>query len=70
MLYESTREKKNVLGAMEAIKQGISPDGGLFVPQTIPAVLIKDLASLVRADYRERAKFILNLYLTDLKRRI
>lgn len=68
MLYESTREKKNVLGAMEAIKQGISPDGGLFVPQTIPAVLIKDLASLVRADYRERAKFILNLYLTDFKK--
>lgn len=65
MLYESTREKNSILGAMEAIKQGISPEGGLFVPQYIPKVEISDLASLVRADYMERAKFILKLYLSD-----
>ena len=33
MLYESTRGGLKSLTSVEVIKQGIAPDGGLFVPE-------------------------------------
>lgn len=33
MLYNSTQNAKEVVSAAQAIAQGISKDGGLFVPQ-------------------------------------
>ena len=36
MLYNSTQNAKEVVSAAQAIAQGISKDGGLFVPQEFP----------------------------------
>ena len=65
MKYKSTRNKKSQLTAMEAIMQGISPEGGLFVPDYIPKLALDQLTELVDASYQQRAIEILRLYLTD-----
>jgi len=50
---------------MEIIKQGISVEGGLFVPVEIPEVTEQDLSEMVNMTYEQRASFILSLFLTD-----
>ncbi len=65
MLYTSTRDKSVKVTSAQAIAQGISKDGGLFVPETIPAVSSEFIDSLVGLDYISRAKKVLSLYLTD-----
>ena len=36
MLYNSTRNKGVSVSSAKAINDGISKDGGLFVPETLP----------------------------------
>lgn len=62
MKYHSTRNASLRRTASQAILQGISEEGGLFVPQEIPQV---DLASLQGLDYCALAAKLLGLYLTD-----
>jgi threonine synthase len=68
MKYQSTRNSKIQLSSMEAIKQGISTESGLFVPESIPALQADQLKNLISADYRQRAMEILQMYLTDYSR--
>ena len=42
MYYLSTRNNKLRIRTMDAIKQGISQEGGLFVPETIPKLANRD----------------------------
>ena len=65
MLYTSTRDKSVKVTSAQAIAQGISKDGGLFVPESIPAISKEFVDSLVGLDYISRAKKVLALYLTD-----
>ncbi|MBQ7173706.1 MAG: threonine synthase [Clostridia bacterium] len=66
MLYKSTRSQKGpYLNSADAIKRGIAPDGGLFVPEKIPKLTEKDLRELLRADYPTRAAKILSMFLSD-----
>ncbi len=65
MIYTSTRDASVRVPASEAIAKGISSDGGLFVPMTIPTINLVDIERLMRLDYVGRAKEILKLYLTD-----
>lgn len=65
MKYNSTTDKRIVVSASQAIAQGISSDGGLFVPQEIPQYSLADIESLARLDYIGRAKKILSDYLDD-----
>lgn len=65
MLYTSTRDKSVRVSSAQAIAQGISKDGGLFVPETIPVIDKDFIESLVSLDYISRAKKVLALYLTD-----
>lgn len=65
MLYTSTRDKSVHVSSAQAIAQGISADGGLFVPEEIPKLTMDQLAALAQLDYIERAKAVLSLYLTD-----
>ncbi len=67
MLYESTRDKSCRLTSMEAIKQGISKEGGLFVPGILPYLGNEELSALAEVDYSGRARYILKLFLTDYK---
>ena len=62
MLYTSTRNAALRVTASQAILQGISEDGGLFVPTEFPQV---DLTALKGLDYCALAAEILSLYLTD-----
>ena len=43
MLYHSTRSKELQIPSMEVIKQGTAPDGGLFIPHTIPELSMAEL---------------------------
>ncbi len=65
MKYISTRSKITPISAAEAILQGISPDGGLFVPESIPKIKIDDIEKLIPLNYEQRAVAILREFLTD-----
>ena len=65
MLYNSTQNKNEVVSAAQAIAQGISKDGGLFVPQEFPRYSEDDFKSLLKEDYRGRAKKVFSDFLTD-----
>ncbi|MBR2731768.1 MAG: threonine synthase, partial [Clostridia bacterium] len=65
MKYVSTRNPAVSVTASQAITKGISADGGLFVPETIPAVTVEEIAALAKLDYIGRARTILSMYLSD-----
>ena len=65
MKYSSTRGKGAEIDSAEAIIRGLADDGGLFVPEEIPAVDEAFLASLQQLSYEEQAARILGLFLTD-----
>lgn len=62
--YNSTRSTGNPVKASTAILKGLSDDGGLFVPDHIPA-LDKSLAELSKMSYQEVAYEVMKLFLTD-----
>jgi len=63
--YSSTRGKYNSVSAAEAIKMGIAPDGGLFVPDSIPKVAAPTWSQMANQTYQQRACDILALYLEE-----
>ena len=65
MNYQSTRSRAGGKPSAQAIAQGICGDGGLFVPETFPAVGAAELAAMEGESYFERAERILAPYLTD-----
>ncbi|MBR6510035.1 MAG: threonine synthase [Clostridia bacterium] len=65
MNYISTRDKSVKVTAAVAIAQGLSNDGGLFVPDSFPKFTDKDFEYLTGVDYKQRAKFILKQFLND-----
>lgn len=65
MFYTSTRDKSVSVGSKQAISQGISKDGGLFVPQSIPTLSYDELCALSTASYPQRAEMILGKFLSD-----
>ncbi len=65
MLYTSTQNNKESVTSAQAIAQGISRDGGLFVPEAFPVYDGITFETLLSLNYRERAKKILSDYLTD-----
>ena len=66
MNYISTRSKgTEKFSSAEAILQGFSPDGGLFVPESIPKIKIDDIEKLIPLTYEQRAVKILREFLTD-----
>lgn len=64
MRFTSTRALADIESA-QAITQGISADGGLFVPKAFPALTDDLIDRLCDMDYQGRAFEILRLYLTD-----
>ena len=65
MMYHSTRDGCVKVTAAEAIARGISEEGGLFVPETIPTITLNDIELLSTRSYVERAVFVLSRYLGD-----
>lgn len=64
LIYQSTRDCSNRVTASQAVLQGLSQDGGLYVPERIP-VLTKTLAELSDMNYQELAYEVMKLFLTD-----
>lgn len=64
VLYRSTRDNKSTVTASKAILKGLSEDGGLFVPDQIPAldVPVKELSEMT---YQEVAYQVMSRFLTD-----
>lgn len=65
MFYESTRGGLCSVTSAEAIKKGIAPDGGLFVPAASVEFSIDEIGRLTGMTYQERAAIILREYLND-----
>ena len=65
MYYKSTRDSSVRVESAVAISQGISADGGLFVPEQIPSITKEELAALADKTYAQRAAFVFSRYLTD-----
>ena len=65
MNYNSTRSKDYECTSSQAIKTGLAPDGGLFVPDEFPSVSIHEIDKMKDCTYVERAKNIIGRYLTD-----
>jgi len=63
--YKSSRGKYHSVTAAEAIKMGISPDGGLFVPESIPHLDDKQLTAMASSSYQEKAFHIIRQFLSD-----
>ena len=68
MNYFSTRNKNLSYTSAQAMAMGLAPDGGLFVPERIPAVSAAELEALCTMDYRGRAVEIMSRYLEDFSR--
>lgn len=64
MRYKSTRNSQLRLEASQVISQGISQEGGLFVPESFPD-LTSELPSYLELDYPALAKAIFSKFLTD-----
>ena len=62
MMYTSTRNPELHVSAAQAIAQGISEEGGLFVPESFPKASVDEMLNL---DYIGRAEYILSRFLTD-----
>ena len=65
MNYTCTRDRGISISASKAILVGISPDGGLFLPEEFPKVSLDDISKMRSMTYPERAAYIICLFLTD-----
>ena len=65
MYYQSTRNSDLKISSAEAIVSGISRDGGLFVPDSVPKMELSEIVSLGNLGYPERAAAVFKKYLTD-----
>ncbi len=65
MFYKSTRNSNVNVTSAQAIVQGISKDGGLFVPSEMPSFSLEEISKLGTMKYSERAAYVFSKFLTD-----
>ena len=63
MRYHSTRNDQNFVDSAEAVLEGLAPDGGLYMPQQIPAL---DWKQLLTGNSQEISCAILSALLPDI----
>ena len=56
---------RRVILAAQAIACGLAPDGGLFVPETLPEVSAQQLQALCGMTYQQRAVEIMRPFLSE-----
>ena len=64
VIYSSTRNTAETATASQAILKGLAENGGLFVPNTIPALDVS-LDALAKMSYQEVAYEVMSRMLTD-----
>lgn len=64
LIYRSTRDASNQVTASQAVLKGLAEDGGLYVPERIPAldIPVEELAGM---SYHETAYAVMSRFLTD-----
>lgn len=65
MRYISSRDKKCKYDGTEVILRGIAPDGGLFMPESVPKLSEADFSELMVSDYISMAHKIFKLFLPE-----
>ncbi|MBE3637783.1 threonine synthase [Mangrovicoccus algicola] len=65
MRYVSTRGNAPVLSFEEAMLTGLARDGGLYVPETIPAFTPEEIAALAGLSYEEAAFRVMRPFTGD-----
>lgn len=68
MDYISTRDNQRRVSSAQAIVAGLSPDGGLFIPESFPHFTLEEITSIAKLDYAGRAVEVLSRFLTDFSR--
>jgi threonine synthase len=63
--YYSTNLKAPEVTFSEALLKGLAPDGGLYMPSSIPSLNKEEIESLFFSDYQETAFLILKKFLSD-----
>jgi len=63
MLYHSTRNAHDCVDSANAVLLGLAPDGGLYMPQELPAF---DAAACLQGNTYEMANQILSAFLPDI----
>ena len=63
MLYHSTRSDKTCVDSAQAVLEGLAPDGGLYMPQTLPAF---DWKACLQGSSQDMATDILSALLPDI----
>lgn len=65
MKFYSTRDDKTLYGLKEAAFMGLAPDGGLFMPEYIPQIEMKQIFSLCGSSFTEMALYIMEKFFGD-----
>ena len=63
MLYHSTRNDKSAVDSAQAVLSGLAPDGGLYVPESLPQI---DVAACLQEDTMQMAERIIGALLPDI----
>ena len=63
MNYHSTRNQREIIDSAQAVLNGLAPDGGLYVPQTLPKV---DVQAILKMDVYAMATAIIGSFLPDI----
>ena len=66
MRFISTRGQSPSLGFSDAVATGLAPDGGLYLPETLPHFNAADLASFTPLSYPELCFEFLSRFATDI----
>ena len=65
MNYTSSRNNKLSVSSAQAIVSGISSDGGLFVPESLPYFSLDKIEDMINLDYPHRSATVLSEFLPD-----
>ena len=65
MNYRSTRNSSLKVTSAHAITKGLSDEGGLYVPESIPQLSKEDILALCDKSYADRAFEVFSRLLTD-----
>ncbi|MDX3894339.1 threonine synthase [Pusillimonas sp.] len=68
MKYRSTRGGMSPLPFSDILLEGLAPDGGLALPETLPQVSAEQLEAWRKLDYASLATEVLGLFIDDIPR--
>ena len=66
MRYISTRGGGTPQSFTQILLEGLAPDGGLFVPETMPSLCEAEIERMRTLNYRELALAILSIFIDDI----